>query len=141
LCFHLGQWRFEAARSSSGVAYITLLGKWFAFWAVGVRLFIAGGRQVLQPSFTTVEIFGIHEPKTLAIVRELGFANLSMGFLGLCSLWHQAWLVPAAIVGGFYYGFAGLGHVTQSRKNAKLYTAMITDLLAFAVLMTFVLHG
>jgi hypothetical protein len=141
LVLPLGSVAIEAARSASGVAYITLVGKWFVFWAVGVRLFIAGVRQVLQPSFTAVEIFGIHEPKTLVIVRELGFANLSMGFLGLGSLWHQAWLVPAAIVGGLYYGFAGLGHVTQGRKNAKQYTAMITDLLAFAVLLTFVLHG
>jgi hypothetical protein len=33
--------------------FLTL--KWFVFWAVGVRLFIAGIRQVVQPSFTAEE--------------------------------------------------------------------------------------
>jgi hypothetical protein len=106
---------------------------------VGVRLFLAGIRQVLQPSFTAVEIFEIHEPKALKIVRELGSANLSMGFLGLCSLWHKEWLIPATIVGGLYYGLAGLGHVPQPRKNAKEYTAMISDGFAFLVLWAFIL--
>ena len=129
----------EAIRFGHSVTDMRLIGEWFVFWAVGVRLFLAGVRQVLQPSFTAVEIFQIHEPKALAIVRELGFANLSMGLLGLFSLWHKEWLIPAAIVGGLYYGLAGLGHVPQPHKNAKEYTAMISDAFVFAVLSAFVL--
>jgi hypothetical protein len=139
--FPLASVGIEAFRSESPVAYILLIGKWFVFWAAGVRLFVAGIRQVLQPSFTAVEIFSIHEPKALAIVRELGFANLSLGLLGFCSLWHKEWVVPAAIVGGLYYGLAGLGHVARGRKNANEYVAMTTDLLAFVVLLAFVLRG
>ncbi|MGD0362350.1 MAG: DUF6790 family protein [Bryobacteraceae bacterium] len=131
----------EALRLGPDFSYLLPIGKWFVFWAVGVRLAIAGVRQVFQPSFTAIEIFEIHEPKAFVIVRELGFANLSMGCLGLCSLWHKQWVVPAAIVGGLYYGLAGLGHIAQKRKNAKENTAMITDLLAFAVLLTFVLRS
>src|SRR5580700_11599687 len=71
----------EALWLRGGADMMFLIGKSFVFWAVGVRLFLAGVRQVLQPSFTAVEIFEIHEPKALAIVRELGFANLSMGLL------------------------------------------------------------
>jgi hypothetical protein len=38
---------------SGGAADVMLLvGKWFAFWMVGVRLFMAGVRQVAQPQFT-----------------------------------------------------------------------------------------
>jgi hypothetical protein len=129
----------DAMRFGSGITDVRLIGEWFVFWAVGVRLFLAGVRQVLQPSFTAMEIFEIQEPKALAIVRELGFANLSMGFLGLCSLWHKDWLTPAAIVGGLYYALAGLGHIPRQRKNAKEYTAMISDGFAFLVLLTFVL--
>jgi hypothetical protein len=140
LVFPLASVAIEAVRSGPNVGYLLLVGKWFVFWAVGVRLLVAGVRQVFQPSFTAVEIFGIHEPKALAIVRELGFANLSMGFLGLCSLWHTQWVVPAAIVGGLYYGLAGLGHVAEKRKNAKEYVAMITDVMASVVLLTFASH-
>lgn len=131
----------EAIRFGHSITDMGLIGKWFVFWAVGARLFLAGVRQVFQPSFTAVEIFEIHEPKALAIVRELGFANLSMGLLGLCSLWHKEWLMPAGIVGGLYYGLAGLGHVSQPHKNAKEYTAMISDGFAFLVLLASVLSG
>jgi hypothetical protein len=139
LIFPLVSIAAEAIRLGHGIANVGLIGKWFVFWAVGVRLFIAGARQVLQPSFTATEIFEIHEPKAFAIVRELGFANLSMGLLGLCSLWHREWLLPAAIVGGLYYCLAGLGHIPQPHKNTKEYIAMISDGFAFLVLLAFVL--
>jgi hypothetical protein len=64
----------------AGAADVMLLvGKWFVFWAVGVRLFIAGVRQVAQPQFTAESIFEIKDRAAFAIVRELGFANLSTG--------------------------------------------------------------
>jgi hypothetical protein len=33
-----------------------LLGRWFVFWAVGVRLLTAGIRQIAQPRFTAETI-------------------------------------------------------------------------------------
>ena len=139
LIFPLASFFAEVLRFGHSIPELSLIGKWFIFWAVGVRLFLAGVRQVLQPSFTAIEIFGIHEPKALAIVRELGFANLSIGLLGIGSRWHKGSLIPAAFVGGLYYGLAGLGHVPRPHKNAKEYTAMISDGFAFLVLLSFVL--
>jgi hypothetical protein len=123
------------------VNILFLAGRWFVFWAVGVRLFIAGARQVTQPQFTAEEIFGIHDPGSFAIVREVGFANLSMGLLGICSIFRSGWIVPAALVGGLYYGLAGMGHIFQKKKTAKEYMAMISDGLVFLVLMVFVLDS
>ena len=131
----------EAALSPNTANAILLTGKWFVFWAVGVRLFIAGLRQVIQPEFTAKEIFGIQECASFAIVREVGFANLSMGLLGICSLIRSGWIVPAAIVGGLYYGLAGAGHIPQKNKNAKEYTAMVSDGFVFLVLAVFVLNS
>jgi hypothetical protein len=124
----------DAATSGNTVSVLSLMGRWFVFWAVGVRLFIAGARQVIQPRFTAEEIFGIHDAASFPILRELGFANLSIGLLGICSVFRPAWIVPAAIVGGLYYGLAGIGHVFQKNKNAKEYTAMISDGFVFVVL-------
>jgi hypothetical protein len=112
-----------------------LIARWWTFWAVGVRLFIAGLRQVVQPRFTAEEIFEIRDAGVLPIVRELGFANLSMGFIALCSLVRLDWTIPAAIVGGLYYGLAGLGHIGQRNKNTKESTAMISDIFACLVLL------
>jgi len=114
-----------------------LMGKWLVFWGVGVRLFLAGTRQVIQPRFTAQEIFQIQSAEPLPIVRELGFANLSMGTLGVSSLFETSWIVPAAIAGGLYYGLAGLGHIGQKGKNAKEYTAMVSDGFVFVLLAAF----
>ncbi len=127
--------------SNHPVTIMVLIGRWFVFWAVGIRLFIAGMRQVVQPQFTAEKIFGIHDPASLPIVREVGFANLSIGLLGVCSVFHAGWVVPAAIVGGAYYGLAGLGHIPQKNKNAKEYAALISDGFAFMVLLAFVIDA
>jgi hypothetical protein len=127
--------------SRHAVSILFLIGRWFVFWAVGVRLFIAGARQVIQPRFTAEEIFSIRDRASFVIVRELGFANLSMGILGICSVFRAGWIVPAAIVGGLYYGLAGVGHVFQAHRNAKEYMAMISDGFAFFVLAVFVVNS
>jgi|SRR5580693_1185401 hypothetical protein len=131
----------ETTLSNHAASLIFLIGKWFVFWAAGVRLFIAGVRQVLQPKFTAEEIFEIHDSASFPIVRELGFANLSMGVLATCSIFRAGWIVPAALVGGLYYGLAGLGHIFHKNKNAKEYVAMISDGLVFLVLLIFLVNA
>lgn len=120
---------------------MALVGRWFVFWGIGVRLLLAGIRQVIQPRFTAEKIFGVRDPGSFAIVREVGFSNLSMGLLGVCTLFRGDWLVPAAVVGGLYYGLAGAGHVFGHDKNAKEYLAMISDGFIFVVLFVFVLKS
>jgi hypothetical protein len=131
----------EAVVSHHGVSIFALTAKWFVFWAVGIRLFGAGVRQVLQPAFTAREIFGIQSAESYPIVREVGFGNFSMGTLGICSLFHPGWLVPAAVVGGLYYGLAGLLHLVRKDKNVLEQTAMISDAFAFLVLLIVVVRG
>jgi hypothetical protein len=118
---------------------VAMIGKWFVFWAVGVRLFIAGIRQVIQPQFTAESIFAVKDRAADAIVREIGFGNLAMGALGLASLEMPAWLVPAAVAGGLYYGLAGAGHVARGGTGLNSRTALISDLLMFVVLAAFVI--
>lgn len=131
----------EAFRFHETLTSLVLIGRWWTFWAVGVRLFLAGIRQVIQPRFTAEEIFGIHDPSALPIIREIGFGNLAMGALGICSIFRPDWVIPAAIVGSLYYGFAGLGHLPQKKKNAKEYTAMVSDWFVAGILAWFVLKN
>jgi hypothetical protein len=114
------------------------VGRWWTFWAVGIRLFIAGLKQILQPQFTAKDIFRSADPAALPIVREVGFGNLAFGTLGILSLFRLDWVVPAAIAGGLYYGLAGLGHIPQKNKNAAEWTAMVSDLGVFVLLAVFV---
>jgi hypothetical protein len=96
----------EALRTPGGADLMALVGKWFTFWAVGARLFLAGATQSLRPQFTAQSISDIKDQGALAIVREVGFGNLAIGALGLASLVRPDWVVPAAIAGGLYYGLA-----------------------------------
>ena len=131
----------EAAASHHAVGIFGLTAKWFVFWAVGIRLFTAGMRQALQPRFTAAEIFEIPNPASHPIVREVAFGNLSMGTLGMCSLFHPGWLVPAAVVGGLYYWLTGLLHLVRKDKNVLEQTVMITDAFAFVVLLVVVVRS
>ena len=128
----------ERLVGTHGSSLLVVVGRWFCFWAVGVRLFLAGVRQTIQPGFTAEAIFQVRSPAVWPIVREVGFANLSMGLLGLLSLWHREWLIPASLVGGLYYGLAGAGHLAGKERNAKETFAMITDFVPFVVLGVFV---
>jgi hypothetical protein len=131
----------EASLYPRGLGLIFLIGKWLVFWAVGIRLFMAGTRQIVQPRFTAEEIFHAHDPSSLPIVREVGFGNLSIGALGIWSILRPGWVLPAAIVGGLYYGLAGIGHSLQTSRNAKENFAMLSDEFVFLVLLGFVLKS
>lgn len=131
----------EAALASHAASIPALVGKWYVFWACGVRLLLAGIRQVSQPRFTAAEIFDCDDLKAFPMVREIGFGNLAMGTLGVCTIFRHDWLIPAAIVGGLYYGLAGLGHALREKRNAKETVAMVSDGFAFLVLLATVVNG
>jgi hypothetical protein len=129
----------EALHIGPSADIMWLVGKWFVFWACGVRLFIAGLTQTLRPEFTAKSIFDIDAPTAHAVVREVGFGNLAMGTLALASILQPSWVVPAAIVGGLYYGLASLGHLLR-RGNLKEQVALWSDLAIFLLLAAFVAH-
>jgi hypothetical protein len=118
----------------SGVDVLFLIGKWFVFWGVGVRLMLAGLRQIANPTFTADVIFGVKEKAALTLVQELGFANISIGLLGVLTLVRNEWVVPAAITGGLFYGLAGVKHLIKGQRNPTENIAMVSDLWIFLVL-------
>jgi len=124
-------------KNTTGI--LPLVGEWFVFWAVGVRLLIAGLRQVVNPQFTAEKIFDIKSAEPLPVVRELGFANISTGILGVCSIFNSSWVMPAAIVGGLFYGLAGLGHVFKKERNLLENVAMYSDLFVFIILFVYII--
>jgi hypothetical protein len=118
----------------SGADLLPLIGKWFVFWSVGVRLLLAGLRQIVNPEFTAETIFGIKEKAALTIVQELGFANLAIGLLGALTLVNPQWIAPAGIVAGLFYALAGIKHLVKVDRNATENIAMVSDLFIAVVL-------
>lgn len=112
-----------------------LVAKWFAFWAVGLRLLLAGVKQIAQPQYTAREILGLKTDESLILVRELGFANVALGLLGTLSLLRPDWRLAAALAGGVFYGLAGINHALQGHRNRLENVAMVSDGFAAVVLL------
>lgn len=119
-------------------AALMLIGKWFVFWGVGVRLGLAGLRQFFQPAFTAKQIFHIDGDEALPLVRELGIANFATGMVGIASLAAPSFVLPVAISAGIFYGVAGVRHISERERSFNQTVALASDLFMFAVLALFV---
>ena len=128
-----------ALAGGSQAGWAVLLGQWFVFWAVGVRLMLAGLRQWLQPEFTAREIFRLSGTEVQQVIQELGFANIALATLGLIAVAAPGFVLPAAVAGGLFYAAAGLRHIQTPDKTRNETIAMTTDLWAAAVLAVVVL--
>lgn len=122
---------------SGEVLNFTLFCKWFIFSAVGLRLFLAGIKQVKNPAFTAKQIFHIDSPDSFPILRELGFANICFGLVGIISLFKQEWMIVSAFASGLYYGIAGFQHALKKTAGINEKFALWTDLFIFAVLLIY----
>ncbi|HET6332062.1 MAG TPA: DUF6790 family protein [Polyangiales bacterium] len=112
-----------------------IVAKWFAFWSIGWRLLLAGARQIIQPAYTARHILGLSSDDSLLLVRELGFANVAIGVLGIASLFVPEWTFAATLAGGIFYAFAGANHVLQTNRNRLQNVAMVSDLFVASMLL------
>ena len=118
------------SRPEAGMAL--LVGRWFVFWGIGVRLLLAGVSQIARPGFTTSQILGIHDSRAQTFVSELGYATFAMGLIGALSLIWTNWVAPAAVAGGLFLSCAGVRHALHRGRTRKQSVAMLTDLLVAA---------
>lgn len=112
-----------------------LIAKWYVFWPVGLRLGLAGLRQIFQPGFTAREILGLSSDDALILVRELGFANVAFGALGVGALWEPNWRLAAALAGGIFYALAAINHSRDRERNTRQNVALFSDAFAALVLL------
>ena len=115
-----------------------LVGKWFVFWGVGVRLLIAGARQVVKPELTATGIFGVTDKAAFPLAQELGFWNVTIGLISIASLKRPEWVPPMAIAGMLFYAMAGFLHLTNREREFSENVAMLSDLGMAALLLAFV---
>lgn len=110
------------------------LGKWFIFYAVGFRLILAGIRQIFKPAFTAKVIFQMENTDSYPVIRELGFANLCFGLIGLVSLFMPGWRMVSAFGSGLYYGLAALQHSLKKNAGINQKFALYTDVIISLIL-------
>ena len=114
-----------------------LFAKWFIFSAVGLRLFLAGIKQVKNPEFTAKQIFHIDSSESFPILRELGFANICFGLVALISMYKQEWRMVSAFASGLYFGIAGIQHALKKTAGINEKFALWTDLIIFFFLLIY----
>jgi hypothetical protein len=128
----------EFSVSKQQLSFIEITGKWFVFFAIGVRLFTAGLKQTITPSFTAQTIFHLKEKESFVIVRELGFANICFGIMGLASVFIPSWRMVAACIGGLFFGIAGIMHIIKKPVGADEWIALLSDVFIFLVMVGYV---
>lgn len=109
--------------------------KWFVFSAVGLRLFIAGIKQASSPEFTAINIFSMRTREGYVVIRELGFANIALGVMGILSAIHDNWRILASVSGGLFFGLAALQHAGKKNRSSNEVIALTYDMIVFLVLL------
>ena len=117
----------ESLRNDGRLLSVAAAGKWFVFWAIGVRLCSAGIRQAIKPAFTAKTIFHMEGEDVFVVIRELGFANICLGSIGLGSLFVAGWRIPAAVAGGLFFGIAALQHIIKRPAGVNELVALVSD--------------
>jgi hypothetical protein len=120
------------ANSKGGLKLVL---SWLVFWGIGIRLVTAGLRQILKPAFTAQSIFKLNTTESHVVIRELGFANLTLGLMASASLFFEAWRLPAACMGIFFYGAAGIQHLIKRPDSGNEWIALVSDLYISIVLL------
>jgi hypothetical protein len=113
------------------------MGKWFVFWAIGIRVFTAASRQIIRPEFTAKDILGMDNKNDFIIVRELGFSNIAIGTIAIVSFFIQNWIPAAALAGCIFLGLAGINHIFRGPVNSMEWIVLISDLFVSFVLAIF----
>ncbi len=101
--------------------------KWVVFWGIGMRLFTCGIKQIIQPSFTAMNIFEIEDKKVNVIVRELGFSNTVIGVCAIFSLNSSSFRAATCFIGIGYYLLSFLQHFLKKSKNHTEWFVTVTD--------------
>ncbi len=117
----------------------TLIGKWFIFWAIGIRLFTAGIKQSSNPEFTAVKIFKMRSSESFVVIRELGFANIALGVMGILSVINSNWRILAAFTGGLFFGLAGIQHAFKKPDSRNELIAMLYDLMVLLIICLYLI--
>ena len=117
-----------------------LIGKWFVFWTTGIRLFTAGISQSSNPNFTA-RIFKMETQESFVVIRELGFANISLGVMGILSVINDHWRILAAITGCLFFGLAGIQHLFKKSESTNEIVAMLGDLFVMIVLLSYLISA
>jgi hypothetical protein len=88
-----------------------IIGNWFIFWSIGIRLFTAGLMQIFNPNYTANLLqLNLND---LIVIRELGLSNSSIGLLGIISFFKYGLQKYVCLYILIFFSGASIIHITR----------------------------
>lgn len=129
-----------ASRYTPSAPYLDRLETWFLVYAVGLRLLVAGLRQLIDPMFTLQKIFLIDDARSAKIVQELGIHNIALGSAALACVISQSSTLTIELMAGLFFGLAGILHLSRPNRSFNQTVAMISDIVIALTLLFFAIR-
>ena len=77
--------------------------------------------------------------ESFVVIRELGFANIALGVMGILSVINSNWRILAAITGGLFFGLAGIQHLFKKPDSSNELIAMVYDLVVLLMIVLYLI--
>jgi hypothetical protein len=88
-----------------------IIGNWFVFWSIGIRLFTAGLMQIFNPIYTANLLqLNLND---FIVIRELGLSNFSIGLLGIISFFKHGLQKYVCLYILIFFSSASIIHITR----------------------------
>lgn len=104
---------------------------WFLGFGIGVGSIFSGLAQVLSPEMVAQSVGWPNTP----FLREVGFANISYGILGLISIKYRSFWTPTIIAYAVFMWGAAIGHIYNINQTGNLATGNAGAVLYLDILM------
>lgn len=110
---------------------IEVLLLWFLGFGIGVGSIFSGLAQVFSPEMVAQSVGWPNTP----FLREVGFANISYGILGLISIKYRSFWAPTIIAYAVFMWGAAIGHIYNINQTGNLAAGNAGAVLYLDILM------
>jgi len=110
-----------------------IIGNWFIFWSIGIRLFTTGLMQIFNPVYTANLLqLNLND---FIVIRELGLSNFSIGLLGIISFFKHGLQKYVCLYILIFFSGASIIHITRLLQYAYLdeIITLITNIFTIIV--------
>ena len=122
----------KKARTKNRFIEVFLL--WFLGFGIGIGSIFNGLFQVFSPEMVAQSVGWPNTP----FLREVGFANISYGILGLLSIKYRSFWAPTIIAYTVFMWGAAIGHIYSIQQTGNLAAGNAGAVLYLDILMPIV---
>ncbi|MDD3753356.1 MAG: hypothetical protein PHQ17_02200 [Methanobacterium sp.] len=104
---------------------------WFLGFGIGVGSIFSGLAQIVSPEIVAQSVGWPNSP----FLREVGFANISYGILGILSIKYRSFWAPTIIAYAVFMWGAAISHIHNIQQTGNLASGNAGTVLYLDILM------